>query len=109
MKIVVLGRADKATKAVEKIASDTYHYASNVDEAIDAVEQNVAEMLVIENGHSMKSPLNEIMTELQRMPQDVRLLVLSPSRHYFIVANSTFNSSVNYHITEKKPTENNIE
>jgi hypothetical protein len=109
MKIVVLGRADKATKAVENIASDTYHYASNVDDAIEAVEQTVAEMLVIENGHSIKSPLTEIMTELQRMPQDVRLLVLSPSRHYFIVANNTFNSSVNYHITENKPTDNKAE
>lgn len=102
MKIVVLSGADKAANAVENIASDTYHYVSSVDDALNAVEQNVAEMLVIENGAVMESPLNEIVTELNKMPQDVRLLILSPSRHYFIVANNTFNSSINYHIPEKK-------
>ena len=107
MKIVVLSRADKAANAVENIASDTYHYVSNVDDALNAVEQNVAEMLVIENGVMMESPLSDIVTELNKMPQDVRLLVLSPSRHYFIVANNTFNSSINYHVTERKSSDIN--
>jgi hypothetical protein len=100
MKIVVLGRAEKALNAIENIAIDTYYYVSDVDEALEVVENHRAEMLVIENGASAKNPIKEIITELNRMPQDVRIIVLSPSRHYFLVANNTLNSSINYLITE---------
>jgi MinD superfamily P-loop ATPase len=99
MKIVVLGRAEKALNAIENIASDTYYYVSDVEEALEVVENHRAEMLVIENGASAKNPIKEIITELNRMTQEVRIIVLSPSCHYFIVANNTLNSSINYFIT----------
>jgi hypothetical protein len=101
MKIVVLGKTEKVTNAIEYIANDTYYYVSEVDEAIDAVEYNRAEMLVIENESSIEHPINEIISELNRMPQEVRIILLSSSRHYFIVASNTMNSSIHYYIDEK--------
>jgi len=103
MKIVVLGRADKALNTVENNAGDTYYYVGDVDEAIESVARNYADMLVIEDDANIENPLNEIMMEFNSLPQEVRIIFLSPSSHYFIVVNNTMNSSIHYFIDEKKP------
>ncbi|MBE0662669.1 MAG: hypothetical protein IH597_09390 [Bacteroidales bacterium] len=104
MKIVVLGSARKAMSAIEKIANDTYHYVNDADEALDAVERYYAELLVIENE---TNPVKLLLNELRQLPQTVKVIVLNPSRHYFMLADNTLNTSIHYYIVEKKIEINN--
>lgn len=99
MKIVVLGSTRKAISAIEKIANDTYHYVNDADEALDAVERNYAELLVIENE---TSPIKMLINGIRQLPQEVKVIVISPSRHYFMVADNTLNTAINYYVAEKK-------
>jgi hypothetical protein len=100
MNIVVLGKMNKALNALEKIAKNNYHYVSTIDDALGLIEENVAELLVIEDW-SGNSQISEIIKELNRMPQVVRLILINSSLQYFIFANKSQNCSVNYHFSEK--------
>jgi hypothetical protein len=99
MKIVVLGSTRKAMSAIEKIANDTYHYVNNADDALDAVERNYAELLIVENEIN---PVKLLLNGIRQLPQTVKIIVLSPSRQYFMVADNTLNTSTHYYLTKMK-------
>lgn len=65
---------------------------SSVDEALDAVIQGDTNVLVID---SEMDALYKLFAKLNKLPQKVHLVLISPELPYFIVADNTMNSAVN--------------
>jgi len=100
MKVLVIGKLNEAAiKAGNQAGHDTFTYVPNIENVMKVLNECKAELLVADSEEELPESL---FAELSSLTRRVRLLLLHREQAYFMVADNSLNTAINYHIPMPK-------
>jgi hypothetical protein len=96
MKIVVVGKQSRETmQIIGRKANDKFTYVSDIEDTMDAVMENDADIVVFDGQTPASGWLIEL---LQSLPHPVRLLLMTNVAPYYLVVDNSLKTTINHHI-----------
>jgi prephenate dehydratase len=98
MKVVVVGNKFTDTlQLTQKNAGNTIAYVSDIEDAMDAVIETGADILVLEGEATVPGSLIALR---QRLPHHVQLLMMTNVQPYFMIVDNSFKTTINHFIPD---------
>lgn len=96
MKILVVGKlcADDI-RTGNQAGHDTFTYVSDIEDAVKVLSECKAELLVVDG---QEESLGGLFAELNGLSRRVKLVLLHREQPYFMMADNSMNTAINYHI-----------